>query len=365
MKKFKVLHIDTDHGWRGGQQQAFYLHSKLMEKNYESRFICQPGSELEIKLKKENLNYTPIKMSGEIDIFAGKKIAEICKNEGFNILHLHDAHALAIGLYATLFCDGLKLIGVRRVDFNIKKNIFSRYKYNSKRMTRLVAISNEIKRVMLEDGIPENKIEVIKSGVDINKYTSIEKSDYIYKNYKIPENGFIVGTVAALAGHKDYPNFLRAAKIITEQNNDIYFIALGDGPDEKEIMELAKELKILNRFIFAGFQSDVGNHLKNFDVFVLSSHMEGLGTSVMDAMAAELPCVCCKSGGIPELIDHNENGILVEKKNPAELAKNILELYINRDLRSEISKKALLKSKIFSIDKTVEENIKLYEKLSN
>lgn len=362
-KMYKVLHIDTDHEWRGGQQQGFYLHKKMNEKGCNSKFICQPGSQLEQNCIKDGLSHHPIRIHGELDIFAGKKIAGLCSKEGFNILHLHDAHAMATGLWASLFKPDLKLIGVRRVDFNIKKNIFSRYKYNSKRMTKIIAISNEIKRVMLEDGISEEKIEIIKSGVDINKYSHIEKTDFLSRKYQIPENAFIVGIVAALAGHKDYPTLLKAAEKVISKNKNIFFVALGDGPDKESILKLASELDLKNRFIFTGFQKDVGNHLKNFDVFVLSSHKEGLGTSVMDAMAAGIPCLCCRSGGIPELINHEKTGILVEKRDFQALSREVIKLYNDNDLRSKLAANAKNKSVNFSIDITVKKNIELYEKI--
>lgn len=363
MQKFKILHIDSDFGWRGGQQQAFYLHEGLIKRGYESCFICQPGSKMESKLKTQNLNYFSISIKGELDIFAGKHIAAICKKHGFNILHLHDAHALATGLWTKLFEPGLKLIGVRRVDNHIRKNFFSKFKYNSSKMDKHIAISNEIKRVMAEDGIIEEKINVIKSGVDTKKFSHITKSSFLHDKYAIPKNAFIIGSIAAISDHKDYPNLLKAASIVISQTENVYFIALGDGPDEDKILNMAKDLKIDTRFIFTGFQKDVGNHLKNFDIFVLASKNEGLGTSVMDAMAAQICCICTNAGGIPELIDNNENGILVKKEDPQELAKSILQLYGDDDLRNLLAVNAFNKSQNFSIEKTIEKNIELYEKM--
>jgi len=365
MKNIRVLHIDTEFTWRGGQQQAVYLYESMLDQGYDTLFVCQPGSPLEKYFKKKNIPYHSLRMHGELDIFAGYKIASLCKNQKFNILHLHAAHAMSIGLFATLFHKDLKLIGVKRVDYHIRKNPLSRYKYSSYRITSLVAISDEIKRVLIDDGIQENRIHVIKSGVDIKKYKSIKQSSYLQEKYGIPENAFVVGTIAALAGHKDYPTFLKAAESIVSRTDNVYFVALGDGPNEKEIMEFADKLDLKDRFIFTGFQKDVGNHLKNFDIFVLSSKKEGLGTSVMDAMAAGIPPVCCRSGGIPELIDDGINGILVDKKNSEALANAVFNLCKNNEKRDELAKHAVLKSKYFDINITVSKNIELYEKLSS
>ncbi|MCB9480665.1 MAG: glycosyltransferase [Desulfobacteraceae bacterium] len=363
MNKISVMHIDTDRQWRGGQQQGFYLHKKLLEKDISSVFLCQPGSLLNEKLESENLLYLTMKINGEADFLAGKKIAGICREKNINILHLHDAHAMATGLWAKVFNPSLLLVGVRRVDYPIKKNIFSQYKYKSAKMTKIVAISDEIKRILIKDGIDESKIEVIKSGVDIDKFSNIEKSLYLNEKLNLPDNAFIAGTVAALAGHKDYPTLLRAFQIAAGKIPNLYFVSIGDGPDRDAIFRLRDELGLKDRFILRGFQKDVGNHLKNYDVFVLSSKTEGLGTSVMDAMAAGLPCICCKSGGIPELIDDGVNGLLVEKENPVFLADKIIEVFTEEKLRIELGKAAREKSSQFSIDKTVDENIELYKNL--
>lgn len=363
MYKIKVMHIDTDTEWRGGQQQAFYLHKKLVEKKISSIFLCQNNSVLKEKLENENLDFISMKINGEADIFAGRKIAGICREKNINILHLHDAHAMATGLWAKLFCPSLNLIGVRRVDYHIKKNIFSRYKYRSSKMTKIVAISDEIKKILIEDGVDESKIEVIKSGVDINKFSHIEKSRYLHEELKLPHDAFIAGTIASLSKEKDYPTLLKAAEIAVRKIPDLYFVSIGDGPDKDTVFRMRDNLGLKKRFILRGFQKDVGNHLKNYDIFILSSKTEGLGTSVMDAMAAGLPCLCCKSGGIPELIDDNLNGLLVENQNPELLAEKIIELYQNKSLRTTLGINARKKSQQFSIENTVEKNIELYEKL--
>ena len=102
-----------------------------------------------------------------------------------------------------------------------------------------------------------------------------------------------------------------------------------------------------------------------FDIFVLSSHLEGLGTSILDAQAVGLPVVACRTGGIPEAVKENINGLLVPPRNPEAMAEAILELARNKGKRLKFGKNAKETVKQFSIEKTVQENIKLYEQLLN
>ncbi len=361
----KILHIDTGKGWRGGQQQAIYLHEELISKGIGTALVCQPGSELERYCEIKQLPYYPIRMRNELDFISGFKIARLCKKKQYNILHLHTAHALAIGLWAKMFHPKLKLIAVRRVDFHIKKNWFSQFKYNSALTDKIVCISNAIKQVLLSDGIPEDKLITIHSGVDLHKFDSVEPDKKLKRNLGIEADHIIVGTVAAIVGHKDYPTLLRAAERVIQETDNVTFCAVGDGDKKKEVHKLAQNLDLKNRFKFLGYRKDIGALLKSFDIFVLASNEEGFGTSLLDAQAVGLPVIGTKAGGIPEAIQHEHNGFLVPIANDKLLADTILELVNNPEKRTQFGSAGKQFVRQFSIEKTCEKNIELYEKIIN
>lgn len=359
----RILHIDSERGWRGGQQQAAYLLERLYGLGYETALICPPGAAMESYCRSHSLPCHPIAMRGEIDIRAGYQIASLCKKHQFAVAHLHSAHALALGLWAKLFYPGLRLVAVRRVDFHLRKNPFSRYKYGTRRLDKIVCISRGIRNVMRSDGLPESKLVTIHSGVDLKKFENVTPPLDFKKRLGIPENHILVGTVAAMAGHKDYPNLLHAAKEILQRTDNVSFCAVGDGPDEKEIHALARRLGLGGRFVFAGFRNDVGNFLKSFDIFVLSSYLEGLGTSILDAQGVGLPVVACNTGGIPEAVLDNENGLLVPPRDSKALSEAILKLVNDEQMRLKFGCRAKKTVEAFSIDITVQKNIALYREL--
>ena len=359
-KNIRVLHVDSEKTWRGGQQQAAYLLEGMQSAGYKTCMICQPQSALAKYCADKELPFHSVRMSGEIDFVAGYRIATICRKIGYNILHLHSAHSIATGLWAKLFHRRLKLIGVRRVDFHIRKNPFSHFKYSTRLINKLVCISKEIENVAKQDGIPENKLTVIYSGVDLNKFKAIILPKEFKQQIGIPDGHIVVGTVAALAWHKDYPNLLKAARIVLDRVENVTFCAVGSGPDKDKIYSVARELGLGNRFIFTGFRQDVGNFLKIYDMFVLSSCMEGLGTSILDAQVAGLPVIACKTGGIPEIVDHEINGLLVPSKNSEALAEAIIRLIKNKFEREKFGKKANEMVSHFSISNTIHKNLDLY-----
>jgi glycosyltransferase involved in cell wall biosynthesis len=358
-----VLHVDTEYGWRGGQQQLAYLATTLDKQGITSAVACQPASSMEQYCRENKLNYYTVRMHGEWDLLAGLQIARLCRQKGFTLLHLHCGHSVTLGLWAKLFASKLKLVATRRVDFQLNHRYFSRLKYANRLLNKIVCVSDEIRRIMLSAGIDENRLTTIHSGVDLSKYAHIRPPDDFRQQWSIPSDAFIVGTIAAMVGHKDYPTLLNAAKLVLEKNPKIFFCAVGDGPLEPEIRALAAKLNLGSRFIFAGYRTDVGNFLKSFDLFVLASNQEGLGTSILDAQAAGIPVVACASGGIPEMIIDGETGRLVPKENPAALSKAIFDLYDNDHKRLQLALAAQNSVVDFSIEKTVQRNVALYHSL--
>ena len=362
--KIKVLHIDTEKSWRGGQQQAAYLLEAMSQQGYDTSLVCQPKSAIERYCQDKALPYVPITMYGEIDFVAGFRISRICRENNFNILHLHSSHALSNGLWAKLFYSKLKLIAVRRVDFHIKNNWFSQFKYKNRWLNKIVCISHGIEKILLEDGVPAPKLVTIHSGIDIYRFKKVVPPADFRQKLGVPQNNILVGTIAAMAKHKDYPNLLKAAKIVMEQNDEISFCAIGDGPEKVRVIKLADELGLGNRFIFTDFREDIGNFLKSFDIFVLASKKEGMGTSILDAQSVGLPVIACETGGIPEIISHGENGMLVPPKNEVRLAEAIQLLVQDRQLSKTLGQNALKSVKKFDVRLSVEKNIRLYKQIS-
>jgi glycosyltransferase involved in cell wall biosynthesis len=359
-----VLHIDSEMGWRGGQQQAAYLLEAMHRRGFSTALVGQPNSAIGRFCRERDLPFFPLRMRGEGDIIAGWQIARLCRRSGFRILHLHSSHALATGWWAKLFFRRLKLIAVRRVDFHIHKNWFSGLKYRHRWLDRIVCISDAIRQVLLEDGIPAAKLVTIHSGVDTHKFDGLTPPADFKTQLGIPADHLLIGTIAAMAGHKDYPTLLRAARIVCDRLERVTFCAVGDGSEREKIVRLQQELGLTERFILTGYRTDVGYFLKSFDIFVLASKQEGLGTSLLDAQALGVPVVACHSGGIPEIIEHGQNGLLVPAQDEQALAASLIKLASEPSLRATLGKNALQSVQQFDIKYTIEQNMQLYENLT-
>ncbi|MFH1957479.1 MAG: glycosyltransferase family 4 protein [bacterium] len=350
----KVFHIDSEKTFRGGQQQVLYLLEGLRKYGVENILICPGASPLFQRcsgVKKESAA-----MISEFDIFSAIKTAKLINAEKPDILHCHSAHALSVGVMARFFSKQKpKIIASRRVDFRIK----SRRKYLS--ADKIITVSKAIKKILVKNGIPEGRIEVVYSGVELKS----READCLKKEFNLSEKDFIVGNVAALTHQKDHKTLLKAVSLLVRNNENLKFFIIGEGVLHNGLAKLSKELGISENVIFTGFRNDVANFYSLFGIFVSSSAWEGLGTSILDAMLSGVPVVATAVGGIPEIIEDGVDGFLVPHLNPLKMSEKIDALIKNAALREKFSQNGIRKAMKFSVEKMVSGSFEVYKKLLN
>ena len=174
----------------------------------------------------------------------------------------------------------------------------------------------------------------------------------------------VVGTVANLRVQKAYPDLLVAARGVLEQLPDVRFVAVGQGPLEVEIRTLHAQLGLGDRFLLLGHRPDAVRVMAACDVFVLASHWEGLGVAVMEALALGLPVVATAVGGVPEVVEHGREGLLVPPRQPRKLAAALVALLTNADHRQQMGEAAARRGAELSIDTAVRRTEAMYHELA-
>ena len=170
--------------------------------------------------------------------------------------------------------------------------------------------------------------------------------------------------VAALTDHKGHRFLLEGWPEVVRERPDARLLLAGSGELEEDLRELADRLEVADTVRFLGFHRDVPGLLAALDLFVMSSHLEGLCTSLMDAMAAGVPVVATTAGGIPELVEDGRTGRLVPPRSPAALSAAVLEVLGDHDLRAHLSRAGRETARErFGIDSMVEGTLEIYHQV--
>jgi glycosyltransferase involved in cell wall biosynthesis len=327
----KILHIDTEKGFRGGEGQVLLLMEGLKKRGHEN-FLAAPRDSSIIE-KAEDIADSILRLKHE-RIFSIINMHRICKfvqSSQADILHLHTAHAHMVGGIVGML-RRKPVVVTRRVDFPIR----NRFKYNCL-SDKIIAISQKIKEVLVRGGVIENKIAVIPSGIDTKKFDGVDEAGSLYEEFKIPQGSLVIGTVAHLADHKGHAYLLKAIPQVLKELPNCFFLFIGEGELKGFLKARCRKLGINDKVFFTGFREDIPEILSILDLFVLPSHLEGLCTSLMDAMYMGVPVVATNAGGIPEVVEDGKSGILVPPKDPRALAEAIINLLKDEDKRRRFS----------------------------
>jgi glycosyltransferase involved in cell wall biosynthesis len=360
----KILHLNTERTWRGGEQQTLYLLRGLIEHRIKCHLVCQPHSPMAQKAIEAGVDVFPIPMHGEADLAAALRLRRIIKKNNYDIVHSHTSHAHSLAYLAALGCKMCRLV-TRRVDFTIFRHRFLRLNAIKYRFMAdyYIAISQKIKEVMVTDGIAPNRIFVVHSGIDQHRFSRTSGKDLIAE-FNLKPGGKVVINVAHLAGHKGQQFLVRAIPHVLKEIPEARFFIIGEGELMAELQALSASLGLARALTFTGFRSDVGAFYDIADLFVMSSVQEGLGTAMLDALALGKPVVAANSGGISEIIRDGETGRLIAAADSQALAEGIIDMLNHPDQAQKMADRGQgIVKESFSIEAMVANNLAVYHQL--
>ena len=213
-----------------------------------------------------------------------------------------------------------RLIASRRVDFHLRNSALSRWKY--RQVDCFICASDAIRTMLVGDGIPRQRAVTVHEGIDLERVKAAPPAK-LHKELWLPHDAPIVGNVAALVPHKGQKYLIDAAARLLRDEPDTRVVIAGEGELQAALVQQIRHHHLEKHVILAGFRPDILSLHKAFDVFVMSSVTEGLGTSLLDAMACARPVVATSVGGIPEVVVDGETGFLVPPRDPEALAAAI------------------------------------------
>jgi glycosyltransferase involved in cell wall biosynthesis len=362
------LHIDTARTWRGGQNQVLLTVNGLRAIGQRAALVAHPDGELR-RRAAEGLELIPIAPRTEMDLSAAWRLSRVVKRLAPDVIHAHDPHGVAMASLAlSLGASSTKrdgrapaLVASRRVDFHLKGNSFSRWKY--RQVDCFIAASEAIRTMLVADGVDGDRTVTVHEGIDIEHVAAAPPVN-VHEAFWLPHHAPVVGNVAALVPHKGQRHLVEAAHLVVREVPDARFIILGEGELREPLERQVREYKLEKHVLLPGFRTDVLGCIKGFDLFAMSSVTEGLGTSLLDAMACSRAIVATRTGGIPEIVEDGVNGVLVPPRDHAAMAKAIVRLLNDGALRKKMGNAGFARVQArFTVERMVAETASVYERV--
>ena len=334
MKKIKVLHIIKSLG-RGGaemllpetlkehNQDRFEFHYIyfLPWKNQMVEAIETAGGKTSCFSAKNNIQV----------ILQYSNIIDYCKKHQIQIIHAHLPWAGFVCRIVHYKTD----IPVIYTEHNLQERyhfitkLINKWSFNFQ--TIAIGVSEDVTQSILQNVNPKIPYKTILNGVNIESFqrNDSEHRSVIRRQYGIPDEALLVGTVAVFRFQKRLDKWLEIIRDAIEVNPNIYGIIVGAGPLEQEIFAKHKELNLKGKVFFTGLQTNIKPYYQAIDVFMMSSSFEGLPIALLEAMSMGCAIVSTNAGGIKEVIQYKENGIMVEVDDWKNLSSSLLTLVEN------------------------------------
>ncbi len=315
-----VLELNFERGWRGGERQTIYNMEGFTTAGMKVTLVCRSGYELESKALAHGFNIRSFKNIWGVLSFL------LSEGKKYDIMHAQTAHILTYCILTKPFHRS-KVVLSRRVVFK-PKGFFTILKY---RFTdRVVGVSTAVKRVLKTSGIKD--VAVISDMV-VENHGSNNIAKQVLQPY-IHQGKRIVATVSMLTPDKDPLTMVDTIKKLTAMRSDFVFLHFGTGDLKDAVATKIAQEGLQDVYILMGFQKEIEPFYSLFDVFVMSSRQEGLGSSVLDAFMNRVPVVATNAGGLKELLSEGR-GISCSVGASEQLANGVNALLGNAELHQQ------------------------------
>jgi glycosyltransferase involved in cell wall biosynthesis len=346
-----ILEIEYSKGWGGQEKRTIRLINHLDKEKYKVFFVAQPDSNIVTHQDEIDAKVIPMKMGQIYNPITILKLAFLVRKYHIDIISTHSGKDAWLGAIVGKITD-TPVVRIR----HLLTKINSSKSYNLSTIT--IAVSKQVEEYLKSMGV--KNVKTIYTGIDTELYkpNNLHK---LRKEFNISEDTIVIGIVAVLRAAKRHKDLIEA---VSKIDRDVKLVIVGDGPQRENLENLIKEKHLEDKVIMTGQRNDVPEILSDFDIFVLPSQEEALGTSILEASSAGVPVIGSKVGGIPECVREDKNGLLFEAMNVEDLKEKLLELIDNKeklDFYKQNARKFIEEN--FSVEKMVKETESLYDEL--
>jgi len=353
----RVLYVDLEREWRGGQSQALLTLKWLRERGHAVELLAARDSPLAKRAADAGITVHQVRRLG-LRGWAAGALRRLITGGRFELVHLNEPHALTAAWLAGAQ-KTLPLLLSRRIGFPLQKNMVSQARYRA--VERFVANSKNVAQSLVDSGIAAERISIVNEGVEIPPLPTAKQRSEARKHWNVKEHEFLFGCVSVFVPEKGQRHLIEALPIVRALHPEARLLLAGDGACRVELENLTNQLGQTGAVLFPGFVNDVEQVYAALDAFAFPSELEGLGTALQAAMAAGLPCISTRRGALAEVVD-NERTALVAEPNGKEFATAMLRMLADAGLRKKLSEAGRREvEQRFSAGRMVENTIRVYE----
>jgi glycosyltransferase involved in cell wall biosynthesis len=357
----KVLLVDLETEWRGGQNQALLLLKGLRARGHEVELVAAVGSALGERAAACGVQVHSVSR-GLFRVSAALKVRALLSGGNFDVVHANEAHAATAVWLARRVGEARSCPFVisRRVGYPIGKSTLARARYRA--AARIIANSKWVAEQAAASGAPRDKLVVVYEGAEIPARFTPQQRQAARSRWGISQSVGLVGCVGVLSPDKGQEWLIRALAEIKNEFPSTKLLLAGDGPCRGKLESLARVLGLKGDVIFAGFVKDIENVYAALDVFLLPSFFEALNNSLLAAMAYEIPSIAFNKGALGEIIEDGKSGLLVSGPDVAEISAAAIRILRDKELAINLGRAGRARvEEMFSADRMVSGMIGVYE----
>ncbi len=319
-----ILHTEWSDGWGGQERRIAAEMAGMRARGHRVVLATRPSCRLRKEVTKDGVEVLELDMKGKFDLATIRRLARFIKTERIQVVDTHSGIDSWVGGLAAKLAGAPVLVRTRHLNNPLKRHWLNFVHYLP---DRIVTCGEAVRQRLVEEcGFPAGQVVSIPTGIDFTRFAPARPRGEVRSELGIAEEAYLVLMVGVIRSVKRHEVALRAFRTLLDTLPGARLALAGEGPMREGMERLAAELGIAEQVRFLGHRDDIPDLMGAADALLLTSRSEGVPQAVTQALGLGLPVVATAVGGVPELVRHEETGLLIPPENPTAAAEALLQL---------------------------------------